>query len=183
MGFFVSVGLSHGKKILSSPKLFVKKQFELWIPILGHYLVLGLVCFNRQLGGMTCSCWHDARIMGNWWDEFVVVSQSKTNSPHIFHLLTVCSVKATGKASLTNWLWLCYTTFAGLFQNCNLIVTSQQNKFILKIYLVSTVMFTAAHQQTISILKLGPILSSHKKFVFYWRLTELWWLSRMTKTT
>lgn len=106
-GFFcvyVSASLSHGKKFSVVP-VFVKKQFELWIPMLGHYLVFGLDSFNGQLGGMTCLCWHDARIMGNWWDEFVVVSLSKTNSTHIFHLLTVCSVKATGKASLTNWLW------------------------------------------------------------------------------
>lgn len=91
-----------GKKfsVVRHSVALVKKKFELWISMLGHYLVLGLDCFNGQLGDMTWSRSQDARIMETWWDEFVFVSQSKTNSPHIFHLFTVCSVKATQKASL-----------------------------------------------------------------------------------
>lgn len=62
-------------------------------------------------------------------------------------------------------------------QNCNLIVTSQQNKFILKLNLVITAMFTAAHQQAI---RANFIVT--QKIVFYWnQQTELRWLSRMTK--
>lgn len=125
--------------------VFVKKKFELWISMLGHYLLLGLDCFSGQLEDMTWSCSQDARIMETWWDEFAFVSQSKTNSPHIFHLFIVCSVKGI-------FLLIDYDNviqYLQALQNCSLVVTSQQNKFILQLNLVITAIFTAAHQQAI----------------------------------